>query len=525
MRFAICLFLGVLSALLYSLSFPPASMQLLAWVALVPVFVAIRWAGLWGALLLTWVFTVATAYLTGDWFPAAVSQYYVRPAIVGIAFFFGVSSIMAAPCVVAFAAVYRGLARRWMMPLPLLTAAAWVAGELGRARLLTGNPWVLLGYSQAGSGPVVQVADLAGVYGVSFVLAAVNAALAEIWIQARSAERSVRPAFVGLALAGVAVVCALVYGDTRLRTVIAHMQSSRSVPVAIAQANLDLGSQWRRELYGLNLDTYLRLTLDALRDGSPELVFWPENAMSFFLDDEPLYRDAIGRVLSVGNVQLVAGGPRYVGSKEPKYYNSAFLISAGGKILAKYDKQELLPFAEYFPFASLDFLRRNFGRVREFTPGEDTPPLPTAAGAGGVVICNEALFPEIVSARVRSGAEYVINLSNDSWLKDRKFSEIALGKVVLRAVEQRRYVVRSSTSGPSAVIDPVGRVVVRTEPLSRGVIAARIGADSPLTIYNRVGDLFAIACVAIALAALLRRPRVVIETSGIEDRTGKWIAE
>ncbi len=317
-----------------------------------------------------------------------------------------------------------------------------------------------------------------------------------------------RSAIAGIGVAGLVAALAVAYGQMRLRGASEPPASAVPVRVAVVQGNLDLGSQWRQELYGRNLDLYLRLTIQALRaESRPALVVWPESAMTFFLDDEPLYQQAIGRVLGAGPVELVAGGPRFEGDQDPVYYNSAFLIAPRGNIRARYDKEHLLPFAEYFPFAGLDFLRRSFGRVREFAPGGPTAPLPTVAGRAGVVICNEAMYPEIAARRVRAGAEYLINLSNDTWLNDRKFAEIAFDMVAMRAVEQRRYLVRASTSGPSAIVDPLGRAVVRSQSLSRDVIAGTVRPSSVRTVYSRVGDLFAFLCTGGAVAGLLRARR------------------
>src|SRR6185295_17055406 len=96
------------------------------------------------------------------------------------------------------------------------------------------------------------------------------------------------------------------------------------------------------------------------------------------------------------------------------------------------------------------------------TPGGPTPPLPTVAGPAGVLICNEAMFPEVARTRVGAGAAILLNLSNDTWMNDAKYSAIAFDMIVLRAVEQRRFVVRASTAGPSAIVAPSGHVLVRT---------------------------------------------------------------
>jgi apolipoprotein N-acyltransferase len=527
------------SAALYGLSFPPARLRLLAWVALVPLLLALRGGGLAAALLLAWLWTIAAAYAVGDWFPRAVATYYDQPFPIGVAFFAGVTSLMAAPYYVAFAACYRALARAPGAALPLLAAAAWVGAELGRTKILTGNPWALAGYSQAGVAPVVQVADLAGIYGVSFAVVAVNAALAEVaraagtavsarWrpsaagaVQAAHVLRRplagsalaapirhvLRRALAGAALVALALGLVLAYGRHRLAGSDPPAAASLAVRVAVVQANLDLGSQWQEGFYGRNLDAYLRLTRDRLRASAPALVLWPENALTFFLDDEPAYRAAIAHLFAPAGAQLLVGGPRHAGAEAPVFYNSAFLLSPEGAILGRYDKRHLLPFAEYFPLRRLDLLRRRFARVRELTPGEPAPPLPTVAGPAGVLICNEAMFPEIAAARAREGAAFLVNLSNDTWIPEAKFSEQQLDIASVRAVEQRRYLVRASTSGPSAIVDPAGRVTGRTASLAAGTLAGTVRPASGLTPYARLGDAFAIGCALAALAAALARVR------------------
>src|SRR5207244_9773452 len=138
---------------------------------------------------------------------------------------------------------------------------------------------------------------------------------------------------------------------------------AQAVPIAVVQGSLDLGAQWRPEFYGENLEVYLRLTYQALRERESTVVFWPESAMTFFLDEEPLYRKAIARIILPPGVQLVAGGPRAVRSSPPVYYNLAFLLSPDGSIVARYDTQRLLAFAEYVPLEGLAVLRGRFARV------------------------------------------------------------------------------------------------------------------------------------------------------------------
>lgn len=501
-RTAICTLALLLTPVLHGLSFPPFELPLLAWVAFVPWFAAIRLVGPWTALGITSLTTFAGSTVVASWLPRAVATYYGQPLALGVGIFVGVWAVTVAPFVLAFTLAYRALGRQAGPALPLLAGAAWTANEIGRVELLVGNPFGLLGYTQARLAPMVQVAELTGVYGLGFAIAAVNAALAELWLARAGAGRPAQRAWQGLGLAVGVATLALSYGLLRLATEPAAPVDGRATRVAVAQANLDLGSQWRQDLYGRNLEEYLRLTVQALRASDPALVVWPESAMTFFLETEPAYRSAIARVLAPSGTELLAGGPRQTDERKPRYWNSAFLLSPTGDIVARYDKQVLLPFAEYFPFASIELLRREFARVREFAPGGPAALLPTVAGRAGIVICNEAMFPRLVRARVRAGAEVLVNLSNDSWLGDVQYSEQAFDMTRLRAVEQRRWVVRASTSGPSALIDPAGRIAAATAPSTRAELWGTIEARDALTLYARVGDAFAYGCLAAVLLAV-----------------------
>jgi apolipoprotein N-acyltransferase len=247
----------------------------------------------------------------------------------------------------------------------------------------------------------------------------------------------------------------------------------------------------------------MRLTRGLLEERDPPaVVFWPENALTFFLPEEPLYRAAIASVLGPNSAELVTGGPRRDGARTTIYYSSVFLLSPQGSISGTYDKQRLLPFGEYFPFAAIDVLRRHFARAREFAPGALSAPLTTAAGRAGVTICNEAMFPDIAATRVREGAVYLVDPANDTWLTP-KFSAQQFDIVTLRSVEQRRYLVRASTAGPSAIVDPLGRVVRRTEFFTQTAFTDEIRPSTIVTPYCRMGDLFAWVCTVVAIVAWL----------------------
>jgi apolipoprotein N-acyltransferase len=499
-----------LATLAYSLAFPPVGLHALAWVALVPFLLALRSVGTGGALLLGVLFSLGMGFLVADALPAAVESYFGQSKLRAWAFSAWVFAFTGGLYYMAFALAYRALARRTTAALPFLTAAAWTAAELGRGRLLTGtsffvgNPWGLIGYSQADVLPLVQIASVTGVYGVGFVLVAVNAAWVELWLAVRGSGVAPKRAALGLLASALPALAALGYGIVSLRA--AEAEEGPIVRVAVVQGDVDLGLRWKPEFYGRNLDEYLALTLMAIDRVHPQIIFWPEVALTFHLEDEPLYRRSIAQVLSEGDAELVAGGPRAEGDEPARYFNSVFLVSPAGEVLGRYDKQYLVPFSEYVPLPGLDLVKRQFGRIRFFQPGESTPPIETRAGPAGILICNEAMLPEVAGQRAREGATYLVNPSNDSWIARRRWARLMFDIVAMRAVEQRRYLVRASTSGPSAVVDPWGRVHARTEPFSQGLSLGGIRARTELSVYGRVGDLFAFSCAgAVAFTLLWRR--------------------
>lgn len=511
--------LALVSAYLFTMCFPPLHLRAVAWVALAPLLLALNTSSLRRAAVLAFVWAVVMACGLTDWLPPAISLYYEQPLWLGIALFLAATVSMIAVYFAAFGAYCSLASRRLAWTWPLAVAAGWVAAEFACSRMLTGNPWGLVGYTQAGLRPseysgygalalrIVQSADLGGVYLTSFVIVAANAALAQLWQTRLFKDRSATKTCI---LAVSLILAAGGYGHWRL----GHRFTDSASEVAIVQGNVDLGYRWRPSLYGKNLATYLDLTRTVLRDSDVALVFWPENAMTFFVDRRPDFRWTIAEVTEPAGVQLVAGGPRYAEHQQrpTSYYNSAFVLAPNGEVIATYDKQHLLPFAEYFPFGSLELLRRSFGRVSEISPGPRMAPLPTVAGQAAVTICNEVMFARIVRQRMLDGGGYLLNLANDGWMRSREFAEHQLALATLRSIEQRRFLIRTSTSGPSAIVDAHGRVTARTEPFERATLTARLAVGHSQSVYARFGDIFAWVCLvftaATGLAWLRRRPRL-----------------
>jgi apolipoprotein N-acyltransferase len=452
----------LLSAGAYVAAFPPWNVTPLAWVALVPFLVALRGLGPWRAAGAGFLWGTAVLSGIGSWVPGGLALYWQQPYGLAFGFALGVAVVFMGQYFALFAVGYGWLRTRWSPgALPWLAAALYVACEFARGRLLTGHPWLLLGYALVPYPTVSQVADVGGVYALSFVLVLANAALVEA-----VASRRVRP----LVPAAVTVAAVAAYGAFRLSS---PLPTAPELPLLVVQGNVDLGSQWRRDLYGEGLERYLRLTSEGAAAAHPRLVVWPESAVTFFLEDEALYRSAIGRVLAAADADLIAGGPRQDG-EGTRFFNSAFYLTPDARIAGHYDKVHLLPFAEYFPFNTSTFLRRRFERVRSFTAAETPTLLHTRFGDVATLICFEAIFPEVVRRQTAAGASLLVNLSNDGWFGRGAGADQHLMMVALRAVENRMWVVRATTTGVSAIVDPYGRITERTSLFSARTIASRV---------------------------------------------------
>lgn len=501
------------SALLLAASAPPGGIAPLAWVALAPFFVVLRRAGTGAALLLAWGWCLLYAWGIASALPRSIADYYAQGLLIGWLYALGLWTAMAAFYYMGFAWTYRRLATRLRGPLlPLLVAAAWTLFEFGRGRLFTGtpffigNPWGLVGYSQVAWSELAQLAALTGVYGIGFAVAAANAWLAEL---ALGTWRTPRARLGAGLLAALPLALALVHGAVALRG--ADAGAARA-PVAVVQGNFDNALRWRPEHWGENVEVYVRLSREATSGFPAPLVVWPENAVPLFLDEERSWRRYIAASLRPG-ARLLAGSirrePRASRAPAHRYFNSMFLLDERGELVGRYDKELLVPFTEYFPIAPLDAQRRSFGAVRTFTHGTAVGALETPIGAVGVLTCNEAMLPEVAARRVADGATVLVSPANDGWIRDAAFADHMLAIVSLRAVEQRRWLIRASTSGPSAIVDPWGRIVARTRFLEQATLRGHVEARSERSPYGRVGDLFALACAGATLLALrvgARRP-------------------
>jgi apolipoprotein N-acyltransferase len=480
------LFLTLCSAVLYVLSFPPFALFPLIWVALVPFFLtastvrpssAAAYGLLWGALM-TYGFGWSFA-------PMVVNYFGVSPAI-GVIALFAVSIVLFGIYFSAFAAWLSWLAHR-QAASPLLIAAGWGVCEFARANLGIGNPLALVSYSQTRLTYLMQIADVTGPYGVGILVAAANACLAGFFAPALRGRRPVPSP------AGVVILFGLTlgYGHWRLSQTFA---AGEPVQVAVVQGGIERQFRWDPAYRDANLAHYLKLTKEAATTQT-KLIFWPEHAIDFPLQKETPQTQAVFKATRDLGIELILGGPYYrFGVKDIHNRNAVFLVR-GGKLVSRYDKLLLVPFAEDDRFGWLA-ARNKLG----YEPGRRLYLLRASVAQIGVFVCFEVMYPELVRRFARQGAEVLANPSNDNWFGYAAPARHMLDMAIVRAIENRRYLVRPTSTGFSAVIDPHGRTVVLSGFGSPEALTTTIRPSLALTPYLRWGDVVAWTAAAFVAA-------------------------
>lgn len=493
--------LAFLSGLFLALSFPRWELFPLAWIAFIPLFFAVRNVSAARSFLIGW--TAGLVYFSGtlSWVTISMTRYGKIPQPI---------SYLLMLLLVAYCAVYVGLfaaasrsllekKRGWAL---LLIPVLWVALEYARGHLLSGFPWAALAYSQYRFLPLIQIADLASIYGIGFLIVLVNVGLFEAiregWIEHRMAWRE-------LILAGGLFLLSLGYGLYRLDQ---PMGEARSVTVAVVQGNIEQDQKWDARLRDETVQKYKRLSLDSVEKGStpPELIVWPESAAPFFFQTEAALRNELLDFAQEGKFYLLFGSPAFTpaSSGQMALLNSAYLLSPAAEVVGRYDKIHLVPFGEYVPLSSiLFFVNKLVEGIGEFIPGRDATVMEVAGTRVGTVICFEVIFPEVVRRFAQNGATVMTTITNDAWFGDSAAPYQHFSMVVFRSIENRVPFARAANTGISGFIDAHGRIIKQSPLFTEAALTQSLHPGIRRTLYTAYGDVFAIGCVIIALGFAL----------------------
>jgi apolipoprotein N-acyltransferase len=518
--------LAALSALMLLLPFSIAGpvpwwRTLFAWVALVPLLIALlkrkaiepkRY--LFRSALLAYITGVLWYLGNCYWIYQTMFFYGGIPAL-GSAGILLAYSLILGLYFACFGFLVSLIAKSSRSILPPLIAAPflWVALEFAASRI-TSVPWDQLGYSQVDNYLLSGLATFTGVYGLSFILVSASSIVSAFISHAES----LRYRFAVLC-AGAGLIVVLGSG---------HFFPPPPQPTqanaVLMQPNLSVkgDSAWDADVYDANVADFSRLSkqtcgtyiaglpeTNAPREVTPctnspaktDLIAWPE-APTAFHDIDPHFQEVMGRLATETGASVIVGNVG-VETKPGGFtiFNSAAVFSPQGNYVGRYDKIHLVPFGEYVPFKDLLFFAGHLTRnVSDFGRGEYRKVFRSGGHRYGVFICYESIFADEIRQFAVNGAEVFVNISDDGWYGNTSAPWQHLNMARMRAIENRRWILRDTNNGTTTIIDPYGRPTVSIPRNIRGSLAGRYGFRDDVTFYSAHGDVFALLCAIIAIA-------------------------
>ena len=463
-------------------------MAALAWFALVPLLVSVQeqpWRR--GHIAGIFFFTPVLYWLNhvmmhfGGLNPVVAFALYLLLVVYLASFWAGACWCSAR--IVRFTAV----------PLWVVFPLVWVGMEYLRSHMLTGFPWGSIIYTQAALPVLVQSADLGGIWLPMLVLVGANTVLALTYVslKQRKLNPGLRSAWISMALLlGANLLYGIhamdLHGNTR--TDAGAREGVNRLDLALIQANIDQDQKWLISSRAATMQLYTDMSN---ANADVDLIVWPESATPFYYqDNRSRYSAVVDDIARRHGVELLFGSPARVRLKQGySYLNSAYLLDRRGMVAGRSDKVHLVPFGEYVPLGTiLWFVDKMAAGVGDFRPGEMNL-LPVCGHPAGVLICYEAIFPELARTQVYHGAQLLFNLTNDAWFGDTPAPHQHLNMVRFRAIENRRWVARCANTGVSALIDPAGNVHGARDIFTAGVVKGTVSFEAYKTMYTCHGDI------------------------------------
>jgi len=456
--------LVVLTGLLYTLAFPSYNLWPLIWIFAVPIFFAAEDLPLSHAFIFGIMAGIVAWSGNIYWIAYVIHEFgglnlFLASAILFIfviylSLYFGVFFSIASANI---------RAKHAIISLP----GIWIILELVRTYALSGFPWTLAGHSQLPLKGLIQGAEFGGVYLISGIIMMANIAIY------KAIKREFKPAFLVIFI----LAASFVWGSWRIENLDI---TGETLKAGIAQANISQEEKWLPEMITPTIDIYSKLTKSAVEKGA-DLIVWPETACNFYLFRMWQPTSRIIKLSRQCNAHLLMGSPA---NEDGKYFNRVWLIRSG-RICGYYDKVHLVPFGEYVPLPCI--LEPIFGKimqgVSDFSKASEFKPVDDI----GVLVCFESIFPDMSRGLCRKKAAYLANVSNDAWFKTWATPEQHIQMAAFRAIENRRWLIRSVNHGISAFVDPFGRITKSIGLLKQGVIVEEITKNSYMTFYTKYG--------------------------------------
>ena len=530
-------FLALFSALLLFLASPGQfSFASLAWVALIPLLISISGCQPYKAAKLAtlcgFFYYCAILY----WILIVLGKYGNLPLWITLPALFILALYMSA-YLALFAAILSWIGNK--IPLIWIAPPLWVTLDLIRGHLFTGFPWLDLGYSQYQFPQLIQVCDITGHFGITFLIILVNYLIIEIFSCFKESKKSsgVNLYQLNIIIGFLIILATFSYSFLRYDQVAKELSANQTIQVGLIQGNIDQSEKWLTEIQEKTVSTYLQLSEEVMNDRQVNLLIWPETALPFFPYKNPLFTKVTNQIIEWQGPSLITGAPHYTREGDDHhltYYNSAFALAPSKAttsshlsssdsrqlIIERYDKQHLVPFGEYIPFGK--YLPESMPIVHSignFSHGESSEPISCHNANIGLLICYESIFPDLARKRVKNGANIIVNITNDAWYGNSSAPWQQLAMVVFRSIENRRSLARAANTGISCFIDPLGRQIELSPLFKRYTMTASLPLLETTSIYSDYGHFFSWLCL-MSLIPIIVNIQKMLKNKGVTHVCG-----
>jgi len=494
---------ALISGLLLVLAFPRFDLSVLAWISFVPLLLSLWKKDRRESFVSGVVFGLAYFFGTLYWIYHSINHYG------DISFFLSLIIVLFLSLYLSlfpaiFALLFSQVYKQTRLPALFIAPVLWVSIEFIRSYALTGFPWVSIGYSQYRFLSLIQISDITGIYGISFLILAVNGFIADLMlIRERAREMPLFPLsyfMIGAALLLLLTIGTFGYGFLRLH----QDRVGKDVTVSVIQGNIEQDKKWDPAFQHEVFDIYARLSQDALKE-HPSMIIWPETAVPFLFGSDIANSDRLIQFQKQTGVSLLFGSvlAKKQSAQNMELTNSAVLLNREGIKSYVYDKIHLVPFGEYVPLRKvLFFIDKLVVGIGDFVPGNQYLPADTEMGRFSTLICYEVIFPGLVRKFFTRGGDFIVTITNDAWFGNTAGPYQHFSMAVFRAIENRKPLVRAANSGVSGFIDSNGRILKQSGLFDRQVLTYTLKTDFSMTFYTRFGDLFSFFCIVISIILL-----------------------
>jgi apolipoprotein N-acyltransferase len=473
------LFLTLLGSAFLILSFPKFNVSFLAFISFIPIFYVIKKSSLMETLIYGFLFAFLFIFGSLEWLYYA-GNYARLTTNMKISIGFFIILYFTFPFILFFFILWFFYRLKFTFMHILILSSMWVSLEFLFTTLLIQFPWILLGYSQYNNPYIIQISEITGVYGISFLIVFINFLLFKMIFSEKGR---------GTTFLVISILLILLFFYDYLR--IKNFSSSETIKVAIVQEKFPQDSEWWNPSGFKNaMGNFENFSIKA-RELGAKIVIWPEGSIPFSLQFGGELKEILFMILKNIGVPVLFGGIEF-NRESNNFFNTAFLLY-NGKIIGKYRKQKPAPLGEYLP-NSLFPLKNYLLHISSIDRGEISNSLGIEGLSFGVYICGEAIFPNLVRNFPRNGAEFLVNITNDSVLEKHKGFEQHFMHSIFRAVENRRWVIRCSTIGISGFVSPTGRIISKTILFEKTFMIEDIELIKEKTFYSKYGDIFSWIC-------------------------------